>query len=129
MIVDTSAVVAIFQREPGYERLLEALASVDVAGIGAPTLVEAGIVLAARLRTDVRSLLGRFLAESGIVEIPFGDAHWSVAIDAYARYGKGKHRAGLNFGDCLTYATAKVARLPLLYVGEDFSKTDLESAL
>ena len=57
---------------------------------------------------------------------PFTDLHWQRAVDAYAHFGKGRHPAGLNFGDCMTYATAALARQPLLCRGDDFSKTDLE---
>lgn len=60
--------------------------------------------------------------------MPFGEAHWREAVEAYRRFGKGRHPAGLNFGDCLTYATAKLAGEPLLFVGEDFPATDLEAA-
>lgn len=60
--------------------------------------------------------------------IPFTDEHWPIAIDAYARFGKGRHAAGLNFGDCLTYAAARLANQPLIYVGENFAKTDLSRA-
>ena len=57
--------------------------------------------------------------------VPFADEHWRVAVDAYTRFGKGRHRAGLNFGDCLTYAVARLAEQPLLFVGDDFRKTDV----
>jgi len=60
--------------------------------------------------------------------IEFGEHHWSVALGAFSRFGKGRHPAALNFGDCMTYAIAEVARRPLLCVGEDFAQTDLELA-
>lgn len=126
MIVDSSALVAIVVREDGHERLLDALAAPDaVAGIGAPTVAELGIVLSARLRTDARSLVGALLDHLEIAEIPFTDAHWRAAVDAFWRYGRGRHAAALNFGDCLTYAVASLANEPLLFVGEDFAATDL----
>ncbi|MDX1390116.1 MAG: type II toxin-antitoxin system VapC family toxin [Acidobacteriota bacterium] len=128
MILDSSAVVAIILREPGYERLLDAVCSVTGTGIGAPNLVESGIVLSARLDRDARGLLSRFLVESAVLTIPLSDAHWSIAVDAWLRYGKGRHAAGLNFGDCLAYATARVAGKPLLCVGDEYSKTDLDLA-
>jgi ribonuclease VapC len=74
---------------------------------------------------DGKRLLATFLMEAEIAVVPFGDAHWKAAIDAHRRYGKGRHPAGLNFGDCLTYATAKLAGEPLLCTGRDFAKTDL----
>ena len=125
MIVDSSAVVAVLLRQPGHEAMLERIAQEPRAGIGAPTLAETGVVLAARLGIAGRTILARFLQESGLVVIPFGEEHWSVAVDAYLRFGKGRHPAALNFGDCLAYATARLADEPLLCLGDDFAKTDL----
>lgn len=129
MIVDSSAVVAVMLRQPGYEPALERFGEEGRPGIGAPTLAETGIVLTARLGAPGRTLLGRFLQESALVVIPFGDEHWDVAIDAFMRFGKGRDPAGLNFGDCLTYAVARLADEPLLCLGDDFAQTDLELAL
>lgn len=124
MILDSSAVVAIMLREPEYESLLTRIASAPRVGIGAATLLEAGIVLSARLQQDARGRLARLLQESGISVVPITDAHFGVAMDAWLRFGKGRHPAGLNFGDCLAYATAVVAGEPLLCVGDDFPQTD-----
>jgi len=128
VIVDSSAVVAVLLRQPGYEPMLERLAAAPGAGIGTPTLAETGIVLTARMGDRARTLLARFVDEADLVAVPFGDEHWPVAIDAYARFGRRRHPAGLNFGDCLTYATARLAGEPLLCLGDDFAKTDLELA-
>ena len=128
MIVDSSALIAVLLRQPGFEPVLERLAAEPGAGVGAPTLAETGIVLAARVGDRGRTLLGRLVAEAALAPIPFADHHWPVAIDAYARFGKGRHPAGLNFGDCLTYAVARVADEPLLCVGDDFARTDLALA-
>jgi ribonuclease VapC len=128
VIVDTSAVVAIMLREPGHERLVERLATAEVAGIGAPSLSEAGLVLTAKLRRSSLPLLARFLQEARLVVVPFGEEHWRTAVEGYGRFGRGRHPAGLNFGDCLTYATARLAGQPLLCVGDDFAKTDLKLA-
>jgi ribonuclease VapC len=125
MIVDTSALLAIVFREPGYERLVERLAGADALAAGTPTLAEAGIVLSARLGSSADGMLERLLDEFGVQEIPFGEIHWREAVDAYRRYGKGRHPAGLNFGDCLTYATTRLAGEDLVYVGGDFDQTDL----
>ena len=127
MIVDSSALVAIVLREPGWEALAEKLFS-GLPGAGAPTLAEAGVVLTVKMGPRGRSLLARVVHEARIAVVPFTDEHWPIAIDAYARFGKGRHAAALNFGDCLTYAVASLAGQPLLYVGEDSSKTDLASA-
>ena len=128
MIVDTSAIVAILLREPGWESLLDRMSEAVAPGAGAPTLAETGIVLTARLGPDGKRLLATFLLESEIVVVPFGDAHWKAAVNAFRRYGKGQHPAGLNFGDCQSYATAKLAGQPLLYAGSDFTRTDLPAA-
>jgi len=125
MLIDSSVIIAIFLKEPGYEVPLKKLSSEEGAGVGAPTLAECGIVLTARLGKDPRALLVRFIQEFGIVEIPFGEDHWREAVGAYNRFGKGRHPASLNFGDCMAYAVAKLSGQPLLCMGDDFSKTDL----
>jgi ribonuclease VapC len=126
VIVDSSAIVAVLLQEPGYERLLGRLTASDASRIGTPTLVETGIVMTARMGIAGKSLTGRFVQEAGIALVPFVDQHWTIAVDAYARFGKGRHAAALNFGDCLTYAVARATREPLLCVGSDFAQTDLE---
>jgi ribonuclease VapC len=128
VIVDTSALIAITFREPGHLGIITKLAAASAAGIGTPTLAEAGVVLAARLRRDPRDLLVRLLDEFSIEEVPFGDVHWKEAVDAYQRFGRGRLKAQLNFGDCLTYAIARLANEPLLFTGNDFTQTDLEVA-
>jgi len=125
VIVDSSALVAVMLGEPDAERLLELMDEPGPVGVGAPTLVETGIVLAARLGPQARTLLGRLSEEIGMVAVPFGDDHVRVAGDAWARFGRGRHPAGLNFGDCMSYATARIAARPLLCVGDDFRQTDL----
>jgi ribonuclease VapC len=128
LILDTSVLVAIVLREPGYEELVGKLRSAEILGIGMPTLVEAGIVLSARLGLEPQALLDRFLRDFGVVPITFGEQHWREALDAFRRFGKGRHPASLNFGDCLSYAAARVADHPLLFVGDDFPRTDVEAA-
>ena len=125
MILDGSALVAIFTQESGHEGLIDAVAEAPAAGVGAPTLVEAGIVLSVRMRLDARPLLTRFLHDFGIIVVPFGEDHWREALDAFNRFGKGRHPAGLNLGDCFSYAVASLAEQPLLCIGDDFRKTDL----
>jgi len=128
MILDTSAIVAILFREPGCDLLLEKLARAPAAAVGAPTLTEAAIVVSARIKRDCRALIARFVMEGSILTVPFGEEHYGVAVNAWLRYGKSRHRAGLNFGDCLSYATAKLAGQPLLCVGDDFTLTDVDLA-
>ena len=128
MIVDTSALLAIVFQEPGYEDVLDRILSATVVAAGSPTLAEAGIVLHARLGAGGHGLLERLLDELAIEEISFGSVHWREAVEAYRTFGKGQNAAGLNFGDCMTYAVARLSGEPLLFMGEDFAKTDLESA-
>lgn len=125
MIVDSSAILCVLFREDGHEKVLERLLADPGPAAGAPTLAETGIVLAARLGPAARGLLERFLDELGVQEVPFGEVHWREAVDAHRRYGKGRHPAALNFGDCMTYAVAALAGEPLLFTGEDFAQTDL----
>jgi ribonuclease VapC len=125
VIVDSSAVVSILLGEPGHETLLDHIAAAPDVRIGVPTLVETGIVLTAKLGPSGTSLLGRFMTEAGLRPVDLTEAHWPVAVGAYLRFGKGRHPAALNFGDCLTYAVAAVSGEPLLCVGDDFPRTDL----
>ena len=128
MILDTSAILAVVFKEPGFEMVLDKIAGADVIAIGAPTAAETGIVLDARLGAAGRGILIGLLHEWAVSVVPFGEDHLRQAVDAYARFGRGHHKAGLNFGDCLSYAVARLADQPLLCVGDDFSRTDLSMA-
>ena len=96
--------------------------------IGAPTLFETGMVITGRLRGDGRATVTKFLRDWDVEIVPFGEPHWEAAFAAFVRYGKGRHPAKLNYGDCMTYATARLADLPLLCTGDDFPQTDLAIA-
>ena len=124
MIVDTSVLLAIVFREEGWAALVDELVAADAVAAGTPTLAETGIVLSARLGPAADGLLERMLDEFAIQEIPFGEIHWREAVDAFRRYGKGRHPAALNFGDCMTYATARLAGERLRFTGRDFAQTD-----
>ena len=128
MILDASAILAILLRERDYERIVDAIAVAPQLAIGAPTLTEAAIVLGNRIGENARSILIHFIHEWKIEIVPFGEHHWQEAAMAYSRYGKGKHKAALNFGDCMTFAVAKLSGQPLLCTGNGFSKTDLKLA-
>ena len=125
MIIDSSAILAVIGKEPGYERIVHQLAASAQTEIGAPTRLEAGIVLTARFGPRGKTALARLLQENAIRTVAFDDDHASAALDAYSRFGKGRHPAALNFGDCCTYAIASVSGEPLLCVGDDFAQTDL----
>jgi ribonuclease VapC len=128
MVIDSSALVALHLKEPGYEAPAAKIADSDIALIGAPTLLETAMVLSARTRQDARFALMSSLRQLRVQVAPFGEEHYDAAIDAFLRYGKGRHAAALNFGDCMSYAVAAVSGLPLLYVGEDFAQTDIAAA-
>jgi ribonuclease VapC len=129
VIIDTSALMAIVIQEPGYEDLLDQITEAEpAAGVPSTVLVELGMVLSARLNLDARPLVSGLITQLGLEVIPFTQHHWHSAVGAFNRFGRGRHAAGLNFGDCLSYATADLAGEPLLFVGEDFPHTDLRPA-
>jgi ribonuclease VapC len=128
IVLDSSAIVAIHLREPGYERLVKIIGEAEIVLVGAPTLVETALVLTARAGQDARPVIGVFLRRIQAEIIPFQDEHFDAAITAFLRFGRGRHAAGLNFGDCLAYAVSAVAGMPLLCTGNDFAKTDLALA-
>jgi ribonuclease VapC len=128
VILDSSVLVAIALDEPEREALVAKIDAADVVAVAAPTLVEAGIVLSARTGEDASELLAELIAAADAVIIEFGPAHWEEAVSAWWRYGKSRHPASLNLGDCLAYATARVAGQPLLAKGDEFAKTDTRLA-
>jgi ribonuclease VapC len=129
LILDSSAVIAVLSREQKSRNLENLMGEADLLSIGAPTLFETGMVAIGRFGPGGRERVDDFLEAWGVAIAPFDVRHWRVAMDAFARYGKGRsHPARLNYGDCMTYATARIAELPLLFTGEDFAKTDLAVA-
>ncbi len=128
-VVDSSALVAVLLREPGWEQLQERLESSDHWVISAATLVEATIVVEARLGAAGNVQLDALLHRVDADVRPVDESVARVAINGWRRFGKGRHPAGLNFGDCFSYALAVELGEPLLFVGGDFSKTDVDPAL
>jgi ribonuclease VapC len=126
--IDSSALVAILFAEPGYLDLVDRILAADRPRVSAPTVVEASLVLAGRRRAAVAGQVDALLKELGVTVVPFGEREAEAAVAAFLRYGRGRHRAALNFGDCLAYATAAVAGDDLLFVGDDFRKTDIPPA-
>ncbi|MFN8103604.1 MAG: type II toxin-antitoxin system VapC family toxin [Acidimicrobiia bacterium] len=125
VVVDTSAVFAILADEPNADELSGLLSEADVRLLSAATLVELGIVLESRLGPAGHGTMAQFLdaAEMDIVAV---DARLAgLALEGWRRFGKGRHPAKLNFGDCFTYALAIERTLPVLCTGEDFSLTDV----
>jgi ribonuclease VapC len=128
MVLDSTAIVAIHLKEPGHERLLDAIDAAVIVVVGVPTLLETAMVLTTRLGQDARPLLASFLRHLEAEVVAFSDEHLDAATTAFLRFGRGRHAAGLNFGDCMAYAIAEVAGMPLLFTGEDFARTDVARA-
>jgi ribonuclease VapC len=128
VVLDSSALVAIFFKEPGHERLLEAIEHAELIVVGAPTLLETVMVLTSRLNQDARPLVFAFLRRLKVEIVAFGEQHFDAAATAFLQFGRRRHRAELNFRDCMSYAVASVAGLPLLFTGRDFAQTDIPSA-
>ena len=139
MTIDSSALVAILFAESGYLDLIDRILAADNVRVSAPTLVETSLVLAGRRRRAQENVdRSRAVPASGEVEalvkelqvtvVPFAEPEWRAAVAAIQRYGRGHHRASLNFGDCLVYAAAAVAGDSLLFVGDDFRATDIPPA-
>lgn len=129
MILDTSALVAIALEEPDAPRLWDALLEATSCRIGAPTMVETWTVMERKASPKAHRILQDLIAGIGVTVEPFTPDHALIARDAWVRYGKGSgRRAGLNYGDCMAYAMAIDAGEPLLFIGNDFIHTDVQSA-
>lgn len=125
MVIDTSALVAILQREPERRSFIEAIEAADARLMSVATFVEIAIVIDARHGAEGVRDLDHFIARAGIELVPVDAEHGSLAREAFSRFGKGRHRAGLNYGDCFSYALATSAGEPLLFKGDDFLHTDV----
>lgn len=128
LVLDTSAVVAILQSEPAAERLVRALEAAGTSRISAASLVEAAIVMQVRYGDSGEREVDVLLQRSGVDVVPVMVDHAEIARSAYRRFGKGRHPAGLNFGDCFSYALAAMLGEPLLFVGDEFGRTDVAVA-
>jgi ribonuclease VapC len=128
MVVDTSALLAILQDEPERRAFNEAIEAADSRSVSVATFVETSIVLEARFGAVGVRDLDLFIERAGIELIDVDVEQARTARRAFARYGKGQHKAGLNFGDCFSYALASVRGESLLYKGADFARTDVVAA-
>ena len=130
MIVDSSAIIAILFGEPDAAFYANAIASASAApqgvSISAVTYVEAAVVVESQISAAGGQQFDAFMRRAGIAVEAVTEQHALLARQAYADFGKGRHPAGLNFGDCFSYALAKASREPLLFKGKDFSQTDIE---
>ena len=128
MIVDTSALLAVLFGEPDAQRFDEAMARAPRCRMSAASFLEAAIVLESRSGPAAGHALDRFLQAAELELVPVTSEHARAARLAWRRFGRGNHPAGLNFGDCFSYALAETAREPLLFKGGDFALTDVEAA-
>ena len=129
MIVDTSAVLAILFQEEDAANYSRAIGDAELCRMSAANFVEAAIVIERQLRSGGGSQFDAFCRTARIIIEPVTEEQALVARQAYIDFGKGRHPAGLNFGDCFAYALAKVVGEPLLFKGKDFRRTDIAAAV
>jgi ribonuclease VapC len=125
LVVDTSAAVAVILGEPGSEELAVHLEDALTRMMSAAIRVELGIVIESRLWPAGQDIIDRFLRDAKIGIVPVDEDLAARAMSGWRRYGKGRHPAGLNFGDCFTYALAERTGHPVLCTGDDFAATDI----
>ncbi len=128
MVIDTSVLVAILQREPERRVFIEAIEGADSIRISVAGFVESSIVIEARYGAEGLRDLDRFISLAGIELVPVDLDQAHLARSAFSRYGKGRHRAALKYGDCFSYAAAISLGEPLLCNGDDFIHTDVPIA-
>lgn len=127
MVIDSSALLAVMQNEPERRQYLEAIEAADTRLISTATFVETSIVLEVRYGADGLRDLDLFLSKAKVELVAVDSEQAHVARRAYSRFGKGRHRAALNYADCFSYALANVADEPLLFRGDDFVHTDVRA--
>ncbi len=125
MTIDTSAVLAILQDEPERAEFVSLIENAPRKVMSAVSVLEAAMVLEGRSGEDAGADLDQFLQRAAVEIVPFGEDQLRVARTAFRRFGKGRHPAGLNFGDCASFALARWSGEPLLYKGQDFTATDV----
>jgi ribonuclease VapC len=126
MVIDTSALVAIFLGEPERKLFLDFILQAETRKISAATVLETGIVLEARRGESAGREFDLFLVRANLEIVPVDAEQTEIARSAWRKYGKGRHTAALNFGDCFAYAVAKFAGEPILAKGTDFAATDID---
>lgn len=127
MVIDTSALLAILLNEPERRTFNEAIEAAESRVMSTATFVEASMIIESRFGAEGLRDLDLFIERAGIELAAVDSEQAHVARRAFSRFGKGRHRAGLNYGDCFAYALATVLGEPLLYKGEDFPHTDVTS--
>jgi ribonuclease VapC len=129
MVIDTSAAFAVISEEPDARVFADAIALFEERRMSSVSILELNIVVANRFGIGDLGRVEQFLARAEIASVPFDEACEKIATSAFVRFGKGRHTAALNFGDCAAYALAQFLNEPLLFKGGDFSKTDIKVAL
>jgi ribonuclease VapC len=129
IVIDSSALVAILRDEPERRPFIDAIVDHGEPRISAATYVEASMVMELRLGDRGGREIDVLIEDVGMSIIPVDQAQATIAREAFRRFGKGRHRAALNFGDCFVYALAKTLDAPVLFKGDDFALTDLKHAL
>ena len=129
MVIDSSAFIAILMGEPEGGAFIAAITADRTRLASAATMLETSMVLLSRKGEPGLSEFKAFVASAAVRVSGFVPEHVDVAVGAFRRFGKGRHPAGLNFGDCFSYALAKAAGEPLLFKGDDFSQTDIGRAV
>jgi ribonuclease VapC len=126
MVLDTSAILAIFQDEPERRKFNEAIEAAETRSLSAASFVECSMILESRYGPDGVRDLDLFIAKARVAVVAVDEEQANWARSAFRKYGKGRHPAGLNFGDCFSYALAHALGEPLLFKGNDFPQTDVE---
>ena len=126
MVLDTSAIIAVLLSEATSERLVAAVEADRVRLVSAGTVIETSLVILGRFGDAGEPQVDRFLRSIGAEVVSVDEEQVALARDAALRFGRGRHQAALNFGDCFSYALAVARDEPLLFVGNDFAKTDIE---
>jgi ribonuclease VapC len=129
MLLDTSAIVAVILREAGWESLGHRIDEAAAITVSSASLLETHLVLTGRPGTDALPLIDAFLSGTKAEVVPFTEARWRLAAAGFLRFGKGRHPAALNLGDCFTYGAAQATQQALLFCGKDFSRTDVSPAI
>jgi ribonuclease VapC len=129
MILDTSALVAILYKEPEAAAFARAIHDADACRMSVANYVELAMVVESQLGPEGMQQAQTLIRRAAIAIEPITIDHGELARQAFLDFGKGRHKAGLNFGDCFSYALAKATGEPLLFKGNDFSQTDIEAAL
>lgn len=126
MVLDTSAILAVLQDEPERRKFNEAIEEAETRLLSTASFVECSMIVESRYGSDGVRDLDLFTAKAQVSLVPVDEEQANLARHAFRKYGKGRHPAGLNFGDCFSYALAQALGEPLLFKGNDFSQTDVD---